>query len=128
MSKFIKCFLMLTVLVGAMCLTGCLKKNAATINVKVVKMGIPQANVQVYMFKGDLTDAFLKNKVHADKSIATNENGVAEFEINSLLFGIDSDQATFIFETFDDKENVTGKVPASVKKGGSTDATLNILL
>ena len=30
-------------------------------NVKVVKLGVPQPNVQVFMFRGDLSEAFLKN-------------------------------------------------------------------
>ena len=46
MTKFIKNFLMLAVIAGAMVLTGCIKKDAATINVKVVnKLTMPQANV-----------------------------------------------------------------------------------
>ena len=46
-------------------------------------MGVHQPNVQVYMFRGDLSEAFLKNKVHADKNIATDDSGIATFEINS---------------------------------------------
>ena len=126
MKTFIKSFLMLAVIAGAVLLTGCQQKNAATVNVKVVKLGIPQPNVQVYMFRGDLSEAFLKNKIHADKNIATDENGIASFEINSLSFGVSSDQATFIFETFDENEQVTGKVAASVKKGFSKDVTLSM--
>ena len=126
MKKFIKSFLMLAVIAGAVLLTGCQQKNAATVNVKVVKLGVPQSNVQVYMFSGDLSEAFLKNKIHADKNIATDENGIATFEINSLSFGVSSDQATFIFETFNEDEEVTGKVAASVKKGSSKDVTLNM--
>ena len=117
---------MLAVIAGAVLLTGCQQKNAATVNVKVVKLGVPQPNVQVYMFRGDLSDAFLDNKVHANKNIATDENGIAEFEINSLSFGVSSDQATFIFETFDENEEVNGKVAATVKKGTSKDVTLNM--
>lgn len=126
MKTFIKSFLMLAVIAGAVLLTGCQQKNAATVNVKVVKLGVPQPNVQVYMFRGDLSEAFLKNKVHADKNIATDEDGIATFEINSLSFGVSSDQATFIFETFDEDEEVNGKVAASVKKGASKDVTLNM--
>ena len=126
MKKFITGFLMLAVIAGAVLLTGCQQKNAATVNVKVVKVGVPQPNVQVYMYRGDLGEAFLKNKIHADKNIATDENGVAMFEINSMSFGVSSDQATFIFETFDENENVNGKVAASVKKGASKDVTLNM--
>ena len=126
MKKFIKSFLMLAVIAGAVLLTGCQQKNAATVNVKVVTMGVPQPNVQVYMFSGDLSEAFLKNKIHAAKNIATDENGIATFEINSLSFGAGSDQATFIFETFDEDEEVNGKVAASVKKGASKDVTLNM--
>ena len=126
MKKFITGFLMLAVIAGAVLLTGCQKKNAATVNVKVVKLGVPQPNVQVYMFDGDLSEAFLKNKIHATKNIATDENGVATFEINSLSFDVSSDQATFIFETFDEDEEVNGKVAASVKKGASKDVTLNM--
>jgi hypothetical protein len=126
MKTFIKSFLMLAVIAGAVLLTGCQQKNAATVNVKVVKLGVPQPNVQVFMFRGDLSEAFLKNKVHADKNIATDEDGIATFEINSLSFGVSSDQATFIFETFDENEEVNGKVAASVKKGTSKDVTLNM--
>ena len=126
MKTFIKSFLMLAVIAGAVLLTGCQQKNAATVNVKVVKLGVPQPNVQVYMYRGDLSEAFLKNKVHADKNIATDEDGIATFEINSLSFGVSSDQATFIFETFDEDEEVNGKVAASVKKGASKDVTLNM--
>lgn len=126
MTKFIKNFLMLAVIAGAMVLTGCIKKDAATINVKVVKIGVPQANVQVYMYSGNLSDEFLKKKAHATTNIATDEDGVATFEINSLSFGVTSDQATFVFETFDEDENVTGKVAATVKKGGSKDVTLSM--
>ena len=125
MTKFIKNFLMLAVIAGAMVLTGCIKKDAATINVKVVKLTVPQANVQVYMYSGNISDELLKNKVNATTNIATDENGVATFEINSLSFGVASDQATFIFETFDEDGNVTGKVPTTVKKGGSKDVTLS---
>ena len=118
---------MLAVIAGAMVLTGCIKKDAATVNVKVVnKLTMPQANVQVYMYSGNLSDEFLKNKVHATTNIATDEDGVATFEINSLSFGVASDQATFIFETFDEDGNVTGKVAATVKKGGSKDVTLSM--
>ena len=127
MTKFIKNFLMLAVIAGAMVLTGCIKKDAATINVKVVnKLTMPQANVQVYMYSGNISDELLKNKVNATTNIATDENGVATFEINSLSFGVASDQATFIFETFDEDGNVTGKVPTTVKKGGSKDVTLSM--
>ena len=126
MKTFIKSFLMLAVIAGAVLLTGCQQKNAATVNVKVVKLGVPQPNVQVYMFRGDLSDAFLDNKVHANKNIATDENGIAEFEINSLSCGVSSDQATLIFETFDENEEVNGKVAATVKKGTSKDVTLNM--
>jgi hypothetical protein len=126
MKTFIKSFLMLAVIAGAVLLTGCQQKNAATVNVKVVKLGVPQPNVQVFMFRGDLSEAFLKNKVHADKNIATDEDGIATFEINSMSFGVSSDQATFIFETFDEDEEVNGKVAASVKKGASKDVTLNM--
>ncbi|MBQ6977137.1 MAG: hypothetical protein IJQ18_00730 [Paludibacteraceae bacterium] len=126
MKTFIKSFLMLAIIAGAVLLTGCQQKNAATVNVKVVKLGVPQPNVQVYMFRGDLSEAFLKNKVHADKNIATDEDGIATFEINSLSFGVSSDQATFIFETFDEDEEVNGKVAASVKKGASKDVTLSM--
>ena len=126
MKTFIKSFLMLAVIAGAVLLTGCQQKNAATVNVKVVKLGVPQPNVQVYMFRGDLSEAFLKNKVHADKNIATDEDGIATFEINSMSFGVSSDQATFIFETFDEDEEVNGKVAASVKKGASKDVTLSM--
>lgn len=118
---------MLAVIAGAMVLTGCIKKDAATINVKVVnKLTMPQANVQVYMYSGNISDELLKNKVNATTNIATDENGVATFEINSLSFGVASDQATFIFETFDEDGNVTGKVPTTVKKGGSKDVTLSM--
>ena len=117
---------MLAVIAGAVLLTGCQQKNAATVNVKVVKLGVPQPNVQVFMFRGDLSEAFLKNKVHADKNIATDEDGIATFEINSLSFGVSSDQATFIFETFVEDEEVNGKVAASVKKGASKDVTLSM--
>jgi hypothetical protein len=126
MKTFIKSFLMLAVIAGAVLLTGCQQKNAATVNVKVVKLGVPQPNVQVFMFRGDLSEAFLKNKVHADKNIATDEDGIATFEINSMSFGVSSDQATFIFETFDEDEEVNGKVAASVKKGASKDVTLSM--
>ena len=126
MKTFIKSFLMLAVIAGAVLLTGCQQKNAATVNVKVVKLGVPQPNVQVFMFRGDLSEAFLKNKVHATKNIATDEDGIATFEINSLSFDVSSDQATFIFETFDEDEEVNGKVAASVKKGASKDVTLSM--
>lgn len=116
---------MLAIIAGAMVVTGCSKKNAATIEVQVLNAGKAQVGVQVYMYDGLLGDAFLESKVHASKNIATDENGVAEFSISSNDFGAASDQATFVFETFDEDEEVTGKVATSIKKGETKKITLN---
>ena len=123
--KTFKMLMMLAVLAGAMVMVGCSKKNSATIDVKVLKAGVPQANERVYLFRGNLQEAFLEHPVHASKNIATDETGVASFDIKSDDFGAGNDQVTFVFETFDEDENVTGKVAASVRKGDAKTVTIN---
>ena len=59
---------MLAVIAGAVLLTGCQQKNAATVNVKVVTMGVPQPNVQVYMFRGDLSGHSSKTRFMRTKT------------------------------------------------------------
>lgn len=113
---------MVAVLFGSMILAGC-NKNDATINVKVEKDGKPVAGILVYRFDSDLSEAFYVNKIHADVNAATDDQGVAEFKINTIDF-LNQSSVTFIFETFDDKEKVNGKVAASVSKGGSKEVTI----
>ena len=117
---------MLAVVCAALVLTGCEKEKATTISVEVVKSGEVQPNVQVYMYSGLLGDSFLQSKIHAYQNVATDENGVAEFTLPSTFFGAGSDKATAVFQTFDEKGTVTGKVPASVNKGENKKVTLKM--
>ena len=122
--KLFKQIFMLAIIAGAMVLTSCNDDSVATISVKVVKNGKAVVGEQVYMYRGSLQDSFLETKVHASKNIATDDEGVAEFGIRSIDFGVGSDQATVIFETFDADENVNGKIAASVRKGDKKTVTL----
>ena len=114
---------MIAVLFGAMALTGCMKEDAATINVKVMKNGKAVAGEMVYLYRADLGESFLTNKIHADKKAATDDQGVAEFKLASLDFAAVT-TLSYIVETFDSKEVVNGKTAVSVNKGQTKDVTL----
>lgn len=116
---------MIAVLFGAVVLTGCAKKDAATINVKVLKNGQPVVGEFVYKYRSSLGESFLTGKIHADQEVATDEQGVAEFKLSNIDFGAGSSTASFVFETFDSKEVVNGKIAASVNKGQTKEVTIN---
>ena len=121
--KIFKQMCMLATVAVAMVFAGCNENSAAKVSVEVRKGGAVVANEQVYMFRGNMQDVFFKSKIHATKNIATDENGIAEFDVPEIYFATDN-QATAIFETFDANENVNGKVAVSVRKGDSKKATL----
>lgn len=119
--------MMLAAMVCAAVMTSCnLGGKGATVYVHVESLlGTPVANEVVYKYSGDASSADLASRDMASKAIATDENGVAEFSIKNYEFIID-DQATFIFETFDKDNKVSGKVAVTVSKGNSKEATLTI--
>ena len=100
-----------------------LHKFAATINFKVMKNGKAVAGEMVYLYRADLGESFLANKIHADKKAATDDQGVAEFKLASLDFAAVT-TLSYIVETFDSKEVVNGKTAVSVNKGQTKDVTL----
>ncbi len=115
---------LLLVLIVTVLFTGCMTKKDATIIVKVTKLGIVQQNVPVYMFEAGLEDSLYGLKSSADKIIATDSDGIAEFGIMKVQFLID-DQATFVFVTYNDNGKINGKVAVSVRKGATKSVTID---
>ena len=123
-------FILLTVLMSAVVMTGCglwgLAKTGATVNIKVVNLvGTPQSGEMVYKYSGDATDTELANKSMADAYVATDQDGIAEFSIMNAELLLD-DQATFYFETFDKDGKVSGRKAVQIKKGHEVTETITI--
>lgn len=123
-------FILLTVLMSAVVMTGCglfsMTKTGATVNIKVVNLiGTPQSGEMVYKYSGDATDTELANKSMADSYVATDQDGIAEFSIMNAELLLD-DQATFYFETFDKDGKVSGRKAVTIKKGKEVTETITI--
>lgn len=118
-------------MVAAMCLlslVGCkqqVAKDSAVVDVTVTRDGKAVEAETVYMFTASVFNAHgLETKIFAQRSVATDANGVAHFELGwSDLAAVD-EQTTLHFATYSDKDEVTGKTAVTVKKGAQTSAKI----
>ena len=94
--------------------------SSAYAEVKITKSGQSEAGVSVYMFednKGPNSGFFVP--FHADKTIITEANGVATFNLGSL-----DAQTTYYFGIFDSNDNVLGSTAMTVSAGQTKNATI----
>ena len=106
-------------------MTSCVTKEQATVNVKVTStLGKAVSGETVYQFDQTTKDAHgLTTKMFANATAVTDENGVAEFSLKTLDFGV-NDRVTLYFVTYDSKGNVNGQAAATVKKGETKEVSL----
>ena len=125
MKKFSKILFATVVVVSAILMTSCVTKEQATVNVKVTStLGKAVSGEIVYQFDQTTKDAHgLTTKMFANATAVTDENGVAEFSLKTLDFGV-NDRVTLYFVTYDSKGNVNGQAAATVKKGETKEVSL----
>ncbi|MBQ7631172.1 MAG: hypothetical protein IJS82_00215 [Paludibacteraceae bacterium] len=125
MKKFSKILFATVVVVSAILMTSCVTKEQATVNVKVTTtLGKAVSGETVYQFDQTTKDAHgLTTKMFANATAVTDENGVAEFSLKTLDFGV-NDRVTLYFVTYDSKGNVNGQAAATVKKGETKEVSL----
>ena len=125
MKKFSKILFATVVVVSAILMTSCVTKEQATVNVKVTStLGKAVSGETVYQFDQTTKDAHgLTTKMFANATAVTDENGVAEFSLKTLDFGV-NDRVTLYFVTYDSKGNVNGQAAATVKKGETKEVSL----
>ncbi len=99
-------------------------------NVKVTVenfLTLNQDNVTVYMFDKEVNDNTKKSD--AKKSVVTNNNGVADFDINFTQLNILESQTTLyfaVFYTIGDEDYVAGSSGITVKRNESYNVTVRI--
>lgn len=104
-----------------------LTATKATVSVKVTKQNVAQPNVVVYMYDADewaALDLLLPSA--ASKQVVTDEEGIADFNLNAMDLEIIDSQTTVYFAVFDDLGNVRGYVPVTVKKGDNKRVELKL--
>lgn len=104
-----------------------LTATKATVSVKVTKQNVPQPNVVVYMYDADewaALDLILPSS--ASKEVVTDEEGIADFNLNAMDLEIIDSQTTVYFAVFDDLGNVRGYVPVTVRKGDNKRVELKL--
>ena len=67
--------------------------------------------------------AFSTTKMFAKATAVTDAEGVAEFSLNSLDFGVD-DRVTLYYVTYDNEGNINGQTAVTVKKGENKEVSL----
>ena len=125
MKKFSKILLAMVVVASAVLMTSCVTKEKATVNVKVTTvLGSAVSGETVYQFSQTTKDVHgLTTKMFADATAVTDADGIAEFSLKSLDFGVD-DRVTLYYVTYDNKGNVNGEAAVTVKKGESKEVSL----
>ena len=125
MKKFSKILFAMVVATSAILMTGCVTKEQATVHVKVTTaLGAAVSGETVYQFDQTTKDAHgLTTKMFAKATAVTDAEGVAEFSLNSLDFGVD-DRVTLYYVTYDNEGNINGQTAVTVKKGENKEVSL----
>ncbi len=125
MKKFSRILFAMVVATSAILMTGCATKEQATVHVKVTTaLGAAVSGETVYQFDQTTKDVHgLTTKMFAEATAVTDSEGVAEFSLKSLDFGVD-DRVTLYYVTYDNKGSINGQTAVTVKKGESKDLTL----
>ena len=125
MKKFSKILFAMVVAASAVLMTSCSTKEQATVKVKVTTaLGAAVSGETVYQFDQTTKDAHgLTTKMFAEATAVTDADGIAEFSLKSLDFGVD-DRVTLYYVTYDNKGNVNGEAAVTVKKGESKEVSL----
>ena len=125
MKKFSKILFAMIVATSAILMTGCATKEQATVHVKVTTaLGAAVSGETVYQFDQTTKDVHgLTTKMFAEATAVTDAEGVAEFSLKSLDFGVD-DRVTLYYVTYDTNGKINGQAAVTVKKGESKDLTL----
>lgn len=125
MKKFSKILFAMVVATSAILMTSCVTKDQATVYVKVTTaLGVAVSGETVYQFDQTTKDVHgLTIKMFADATAVTDAEGVAEFSLESLDFGVD-DRITLYYVTYDNKGNINGQTAVTVKKGENKELSL----
>ena len=125
MKKFSKILFAMVVATSAILMTGCATKEQATVHVKVTTaLGAAVSGETVYQFDQTTKDAHgLTTKMFAKATAVTDAEGVAEFSLNSLDFGVD-DRVTLYYVTYDNEGNINGQTAVTVKEGENKEVSL----
>ena len=125
MKKFL--IILMVAFIG-MTMTGCIVKTKATVDVKVVnRLGVAQSGQTVYMFEADDWDASFRTPAHAEKSIVTDEEGMASFNIQGIYLDVLDGQATLYFAVFDKEgKEIEGYKATTVKAGDQKSLEITI--
>ena len=127
-----KIFYLTCILATALSFCGCKKDEAKTLaEVTVMERNAPKPGVTVYMFgsrKGPGTTFF--EPFFADKTVVTESNGVATFELQDV-FDLDavSTQTTLYFAVFSGSSTsatVLGQTAVTIKKGETKTVTITL--
>ena len=115
----------MVVATSAILMTGCVTKDQATVYVKVTTaLGVAVSGETVYQFDQTTKDVHgLTIKMFADATAVTDVEGVAEFSLESLDFGVD-DRITLYYVTYDNEGNINGQTAVTVKKGENKELSL----
>lgn len=125
MKKFSKILFAMVVATSAILMTGCVTKEQATVHVKVTTaLGAAVSGETVYQFDQTTKDVHgLTTKMFAEATAVTDAEGVAEFSLQSLDFGVD-DRVTLYYVTYDNNGNINGQTAVTVKKGENKELSL----
>lgn len=101
---------------------------SAFAKIEVKQGGVAQSGVTVYMFTEQTgpTSSFFK-PLHSSKSVVTESNGIATFELQETfdLNTIDT-QTTLYFGVFGQNDIVLGSTALTIKEGETKAVTINI--
>lgn len=111
-------------------MTSCDKEDeetGAVAKITVLESGVTKSGIVVYMFsdrEGPSSSFF--TPFHSDKSVVTDDNGIATFELQEIydLDAIDS-QTTIYFGVFSGDNNI-GYTAMTIKKGDNKSGTINV--
>ena len=97
--------------------------------VQVVKSYVPQSGVSVYMFD-DISwnsSTSFRTPILADKTVITDNAGIATFELRDTDLNFVDSQTTFYFATFEDgTDKITGQSAITIKKGETKQVTIQL--
>ena len=117
MKKF---FIILMAAVFGLSMTSCLTKVKGTVEVKVVSdFGDPVEGETVYMYTSTSWDDFVRTPATAERRIITDAEGIANFNIQGIYFGIDN-IATLYFAIYDKNGKNVESYKAVQLKAGET--------
>ncbi len=121
-------FTLLSVLLSGMFIS-CDKEEDIDTYVKITvnESGQIESGVSVHMFdenKGPGTSFF--TPFHSDKTVVTESNGVATFNLQDTYdLDVSDSQTTLYFGVFDTNNNVLGSTAITIEKGQTKTATIN---